>query len=190
MSSHHIIREDQEPALIIDDLTALPLAYINQLLEWNPSILANDSTLTSLQELGIKVDIWFTKDNSIDLSQDSVSIKRLGAGFLESALNHLLEQGQRAVNIVSTDQAVPQIMLHYAGRINPVLFGNGRRIAVVKSGFSKWKPAGEEVWLYDTEPPTNTAGLIQRNENEYVTQADGFFSVVFAGPFGLVGERL
>lgn len=190
MSSHHIIREDQEPALIVDDLAALPPAYLDQLLEWNPTLLTGDGALKPLLELGINVDVWFTQSETTDLPQRNIILKPLDAGFIETALDYLLEHNFKAVNIVSKNPEIPRIMLKYADRINPVLFGNGRRIAVVKPGFSKWKPGGAEVWLYCDRAALITHGLIHQHQNEYLTQADGFFSVEFASSFGLVGEQL
>lgn len=37
MSSHHIVRDDQEPALIIANGAACSSELLGQLLEWSPS---------------------------------------------------------------------------------------------------------------------------------------------------------
>lgn len=191
MSSHHIIREDQEPALIVDDIDAVPAVYLGQLLEWSPMVLASDTSLQPLQESGIKVDVWFTHAEAADSPQDHVSVKPMGeASFVETALNDLVERGQKAVTIISNDRSIRAILPKYANRINPVLLGNGQRIVVVKSGFSKWKPQGETVWLYGVMSNIVTQGLIHNGDNEYLTQCDGLYSIAFTGPYGLVGERL
>jgi len=42
MSSHHIVREKQEPALIIANGEACSTELLNQLLEWSPFVVVLD----------------------------------------------------------------------------------------------------------------------------------------------------
>ncbi|WP_257658673.1 thiamine diphosphokinase [Parapedobacter lycopersici] len=191
MSSHHIIRENQEPALLIDDLNAVPLPYFEQLLEWSPTILTGDDALIQLQAHGIKVDVWFTrKKEATPPPQDHLLIIPAGPAWMDTALDHLIARGHRAVNVLSETSSVLELMYRYADRIDIVLLGNEQRIVVAKPGLNKWKPAGETIWLYGESNGVVTEGLIRRGANEYVTQQDGFFSVTFSGSYGLVGERL
>ena len=39
MSSHHIVRDDQEPALIIANGAACSSELVGQLLEWSPLVI-------------------------------------------------------------------------------------------------------------------------------------------------------
>ena len=57
MSSHHIVRDDQEPALIIANGAACSQELLGQLLEWSPYIIVLDSAMKRVTELGIKVDV-------------------------------------------------------------------------------------------------------------------------------------
>ena len=57
MSSHHIVRDDQEPALIIANGAACSMELLNQLLEWSPLVIVLDSAIDRVLELGIKVDV-------------------------------------------------------------------------------------------------------------------------------------
>jgi thiamine pyrophosphokinase len=57
MSSHHIVRDDQEPALIIANGAACSQELMGQLLEWSPRIIALDSAIDRVAALGIKVDV-------------------------------------------------------------------------------------------------------------------------------------
>jgi len=58
MSSHHIIRDKQEPALIIANGEACSLDLVEQLLEWSPTVVVLDGALERVISLGIKVDVW------------------------------------------------------------------------------------------------------------------------------------
>ena len=60
MSSHHIVRENQEPALLVAAAGVLDSEQMGQLLEWSPTILADDQTVDFLLAEQIKVDIVFT----------------------------------------------------------------------------------------------------------------------------------
>jgi len=188
MSSHHIIREDQEPALIVDELAAVSEAYFQQLLEWSPTLLTGDDALPLLQDSGVKVDVWFTRHGMAEPPQDSTIVKPAGPVWMEAALTYLISRGQQAVNILSNRTNMRKLIHQYADRMNVVLLGNGQRTVMARPGFSKWKPQGETLWLYGEVVATH--GLVHNEANTYTTQQDGFFSVTFAEPFGLVGERL
>ena len=56
MSSHHFVREGQEPALIIANGAACDPERMGQLLEWNPFVLVLDGALHRVLELGIRID--------------------------------------------------------------------------------------------------------------------------------------
>ena len=57
MSSHHIIRDDQEPALIIANGAACNPELLGQLLEWSPLVIVLDSAIERVIDLGIKIDV-------------------------------------------------------------------------------------------------------------------------------------
>ena len=57
MSSHHIVRDDQEPALIIANGASCNNELLGQLLEWSPLIIVLDSAIERVIELNIKVDV-------------------------------------------------------------------------------------------------------------------------------------
>ena len=57
MSSHHIVRDDQEPALIIANGAECSSELLGQLLEWSPIVIVLDSAMERVINLGIKVDV-------------------------------------------------------------------------------------------------------------------------------------
>lgn len=187
MSSHHIVREDQEPALVIEDIQSIPPSLVGQLLEWSPTVIANKSSFTVAAGRGIKVDVLLTNEPIMSL-QDHVSVFPLSGSFLDAAIRYLIAQGYGAANILS-DQADPVALLQYADAINAALLGRGRRIFVARSGFSKWKAQGESICVYGNVPHT-VVGLKPQQEGHYITEADGFYSIHFKEGRGVVGEQL
>lgn len=56
MSSHHVVTEQQEPALIIADARNASLEYIQPLLEWSPTIFVLQGSIDIVLNWGIKMD--------------------------------------------------------------------------------------------------------------------------------------
>ncbi|TAG64248.1 MAG: thiamine diphosphokinase, partial [Runella slithyformis] len=57
MSSHHIIRDKQEPALLIANGESCSFELMGQLLEWSPFVVVLDGAAQRVLDLGIKIDV-------------------------------------------------------------------------------------------------------------------------------------
>lgn len=67
MSSHHIVRDDQEPALIIANGASCSFDLLGQLLEWSPIVVVLDNAIDRVLQLDIKVDVLLGDfDNDFD----------------------------------------------------------------------------------------------------------------------------
>ena len=53
MSSHHIVRDDQEPALIIANGASCSNELMGQLLEWSPLVIVLDSAIERVLNLSL-----------------------------------------------------------------------------------------------------------------------------------------
>ncbi|WP_313264856.1 hypothetical protein [Sphingobacterium sp.] len=191
MSSHHIVRENQEPALLIEDLSLIDEEDLGQLLEWNPTIVIEEETIDLLDARGYKFDIVFTK-NYISGSQENLKVISYGNDFLKVAIEYLIAHHYKAVNIV-TEQLDIDYYSPYLEQINIVLFSKGIRYYYVTTGFTKWKPAGERIQI--ASAPVNEqivhTGLIKINENEYEVENDGLFVLQFSQEkYILIGEKI
>ena len=56
MSSHHVVKEKQEPALIIANGAECEWDLMGQVLEWSPFIIVLDGAVKREMELGIHFD--------------------------------------------------------------------------------------------------------------------------------------
>jgi thiamine pyrophosphokinase len=56
MSSHHIVREKQEPALLVLGMDNFSDELLGQLLEWSPTVIATEIMAEKLNANGIKID--------------------------------------------------------------------------------------------------------------------------------------
>ena len=189
MSSHHIVREKQEPALLILGLDNFDDEHLGQLLEWSPTLIATALMAEKLNAYGIKVDWIITDDANTDLQSD---IKYLPIGdktIIEAALQYLITQGYPSVNII-TDDFDLTTYLSFAAQINLAIFYDQQKTYAVNSGFNKWKPADEIIRTISTENNLTTTGLEQISPDTYRTIADGIFSLKFNDPVLFISETL
>ena len=105
MSSHHTVREKQEPALLIAD-GSIAWNSLFELLEWSPTVVALDGAARRLMEQGVKVD-WvigdFDSENDVDellKMQPDVRMKKFDdqeCNDLEKGIRFLVEDGHSLV---------------------------------------------------------------------------------------------
>jgi thiamine pyrophosphokinase len=189
MSSHHVVREKQEPALLVLGLNNFPDELLGQLLEWSPTVITTPQTAEKLVTYGIKVD-WIITNGTDEELQPDVKLMSCGDGNLtDAALEYLSENEFPAVNIV-TDELRIADYAHFADKINLVIFNDRQKIYPVVSGFSKWKPAGEVIKLMGQTGKLTTTGLEKIAERQYKTLADGFFTLQFDCPFLFIAEEI
>lgn len=109
MSSHHIVREKQEPALIIANGESCSFELLGQLLEWSPFVVVLDSAIHRVMSLGIKIDVLlgdFDRElNLSEIEQNQYPIEVIHTPDqdktdLEKAFDFLIERGFPAVNVV------------------------------------------------------------------------------------------
>lgn len=189
MSSHHVVRENQEPALLIEDLFLIEEEDLGQLLEWSPTLVIGNNTVDALEARGYKFDVILTKI-PVNHSQENVKVVSYHANFLESALAYLVENHYHAVNII-TDKIDFIRYLPYLSQINIVLLSGGMRYYFVTTGFTKWKASGESIRLYTLNQEITTNGLRRVSDNLYETTQDGLFKLEFSTlAYILVGETI
>lgn len=190
MSSHHIVRENQEPALLVLQASSIAAEELGQLLEWSPTILTESRSYEELTSQEIKIDLLFTaEEQPLNLPQEHIKLQQYRGDFIAAAFDYLINNNFKAVNILATDFPL-QYMLDYADKLNIVLLGNGKRTITAKSGYEKWKPQGEVVALHSDVTDLQVTGLEQLSTGTYRTLADGFYSLVFSAPtYCLVAEE-
>jgi len=163
MSSHHIVKDKQEPALIIANGEACSAELLGQLLEWSPFIVVLDHAIYRVLELGIKIDVWmgdFDQHHdfeSIRAQQDPLEIITTPdqeKTDLEKAIDFLIERGFPAANIVwatgrRADHFITNItnLVRYKEKIRLVLFDDYSKIFPLNGTFEKWYVAGTPVSL-------------------------------------------
>ena len=189
MSSHHIVREKQEPALLVLGLNNFLPELLGQLLEWSPTVIATQQTAPLLHQGGIKID-WIIAAKSYKPMQRDVKVMPAGTDTLaEAALKYLVTNGYPAVNIITDDLQLKDY-LFFTDKINLVIFHNNCKIYPVNSGFSKWKPAGEFIEVLTHPHELHVNGLEPIGNHRFKTTHDGFFSLKFGQSALFIAEQL
>lgn len=179
MSSHHIIRDKQEPALIIANGEGCSAELMGQLLEWSPFIVVLDSAIHRVIELGIKVDVLLGDfDRNIDLVQiqesqfpiEIVHTPDQDKTDLEKALDFLIERGFPAVNIIwatgrRADHTISNItnIVRYKSKLQIVMIDDYSVIYPLlpaPNTFQKWFAKGTNISLI---PVGTTEGITTQN---------------------------
>ncbi len=188
MSSHHIVREKQEPALLIMNLDGFESENLGQILEWSPTVIVQEDIYELADSLAIKVDGVVTSNPDF-LAQENTRIILTDTDPLEDCLKFLVGEGYPAVNIITNEFALKDYAL-FVDDIDIVVFIGDQKIFPVRSGFSKWQPAGEAVNLLHEIHNLNTSGLKAKAEHILETEKDGFYSLTFDQPFIFISEKI
>lgn len=156
MSSHHIVRDDQEPALIIANGEACSMELLNQLLEWNPLVIVLDSAITRVLELGIKIDVLigdFDRNFDYEFYKNSqypieiIHVEDQETYDIDKAIKYLINRKIPAANIVwatgkRMDHTITNItnLVKYQDVIKLVVLDDYSKIYPLQQHFIKWYP--------------------------------------------------
>jgi hypothetical protein len=188
VSSHHFVREGQEPALFIAEDASY--ADVAPLLEWSPYVMVVDAQLEKILSWGIRVDAVVTMYDRRDRIRDVLSelqevelvIARTHEDVIVQGMNFLISRGQENVNVFVT--SMEKFSLEFADllqKIRPVLFEKDWRWVPVRRNFQKWVSRGTRFKLRkaDSMKPIQLDGVIAE-DGVYVASRDGIIS--FSGP--------
>jgi thiamine pyrophosphokinase len=163
MSSHHIVRDDQEPALIIANGAACQPELLGQLLEWSPLVIVLDAAMERVMELDIKVDVLlgdFDADFNPEKYQteqypiDIIHAPDQNKTDLEKAFDYLIERNIPAVNVVwatgkRADHTITNLttITSYRDRLKIVLLDDHSKVFLLPKKFEKWYTANTPISL-------------------------------------------
>jgi thiamine pyrophosphokinase len=189
VSSHHIVREKQEPALLIMGMDTFDQELLGQLLEWSPTVIATYDTAEKLTSLGIKVDRIVAEGDAETLQSDVKFIFTNDRSVIETTLNLLIAENYGAVNVV-TDEFDLKDFEPFAPNISLVILHQQQKTYPVSSGFTKWLPADEVITLHSHPQNLITSGLSLVEAENYITIADGVIKLEFADSFIFISETV
>ncbi len=175
MSSHHIVRDDQEPALIIANGAACSDELLGQLLEWTPLVVVLDSAMERVVELGIKVDVLLGDfDRGFDANYykethypiEIIHTPDENKTDLEKAFDYLYARKIPAVNVVwatgkRADHTITNLtnIANYRDKLKIVIIDDHSKVFLLPRKYEKWYtektlisliPIGEVTGIHST----------------------------------------
>ncbi len=154
MSSHHIVRDDQEPALIIANGEMCSNELLGQLLEWSPLVIVLDSAIERVLEIGIKVDVLLGDfDRGFDAEYykekqypiEIVHTPNQDKTDLEKAFDYLIEKGHKAANVIwatgkRADHTITNLtnIVAYRNQLKVVILDDYSKVFLLPNHFEKW----------------------------------------------------
>ncbi|WP_293745131.1 thiamine pyrophosphokinase [uncultured Pedobacter sp.] len=186
MSSHHIVKEKQEPALYIDELGNFNEELLGQLLEWSPTLLVNGENYDKIFSLGLKVDVLV--NGTGQESQEDTKVVQGPADALMVAVNYLYEEKYPAVNVITRKFDLEKFA-GFEDKINLVVFTERAKHYPIKSGFSVWKPAGSEFLIHGNRY-LEVTNLAQNEDEIFIVVKDGFVEFTFSGQPIFISEPI
>lgn len=188
MSSHHIVRDDQEPALIIANGAACNPELLGQLLEWSPLVIVLDSAIERVIDLNIKVDVLlgdFDRDfdpNYYKEKQYPIEIIHTpdqDKTDLEKAFDYLYERKIPAVNVVwatgkRADHTITNLtnIVRYRNKLKIVILDDHSKVFLLPRRFEKWYTANTPISLI---PIGHVSGI--HSENLYYPLKDDSLTI-------------
>jgi thiamine pyrophosphokinase len=207
MSSHHVVRDDQEPALIIANGAACSSELLGQILEWSPLVIVLDSAMERVVELGIKVDVLLGDfDRGFDANYykethypiDIIPTPNQDKTDLEKAFDYLHARNIPAVNVVwatgkRADHTINNLtnIANYRDKLKIVIIDDHSKVFLLPRKYEKWYtekttisliPIGEVTGIHSTNLhyPLNddTLKMGYRTGSSNFVKEDGIVTIV------------
>jgi thiamine pyrophosphokinase len=163
LSSHHIVRDDQEPALIIANGASCDPELLEQLLKGSPLVIVLDSAMERVMKLNIKVDVLlgdFDRDFDANYYKEHqypieiVHTPDQSKTDLEKAFDYLYERKIAAVNVVwatgkRTDHTITNLtnIVRYREKLKIVILDDHSKVFLLSKKFEKWYTANTPISL-------------------------------------------
>jgi thiamine pyrophosphokinase len=185
MSSHHIIRDKQEPALIIANGESCSAELLGQLLEWSPFIIVLDGAISRVLDLGIKIDVLLGDFDGATSDGNELNLDKIRAAQypieivhtpdqnftdLEKAILFLIEKGHTAANIIwatgrRADHTITNLtnIVRYKSKLQLVIlddFSTVYPLLPMPHSFEKWFTKGTPLSLI---PVGSVCGIFTQN---------------------------
>jgi hypothetical protein len=202
MSSHHFVKEQQEPAVFILNSSGINFESVAPLLEWSPTILVDQESVDVVLSWGIKIDVVlatssFQEENS-HLLEEQYPLRFLTVSSLsglDEGLHYLLASQHKGVHLVGVNHQSHRELEEKTSHLDLTLVdGDWKYYPVKGEKFSKWFAASEiQILAAENQPLeiSNTNGQLLF-PIQYLTQIEvpeGTSTFSSTGIFW-IGERV
>lgn len=146
MSSHHFVKDQQEPAVWIVSAEGVSLNQIAPMLEWIPTVLVNEFAVEQVLTWGIKIDLILASED-FQKANDSILQEQFPLKFLTESdpkslnqgIEYLLNTAHKAVHLVGISHLQAFKLPAQISQLDLTIVDGDWKYYPVKSGvFRKW----------------------------------------------------
>ena len=171
MSSHHFVKEQQEPAVVIVRTEGISFEAVSPLLEWVPTVLVWQACVDLVLSWGIKLDVILatTEFQSVHvrLLEEQYPLRFLTVSpetVLQDGWHYLLTSQHKGVHLVGFDHRKIDELREIATLLDVTVLDENWKYYPVKAGkFKKWFTESEIRILAEKNQPleiVNSSGQI------------------------------
>ncbi|MGC3948505.1 MAG: hypothetical protein QM762_29050 [Chryseolinea sp.] len=192
MSSHHFVKEGQEPALFVVD----PIAddHLMSILEWSPLVIVAGSAMPKVASWGIRVDAIILDSSAHNESVVNETAAHVGlahiidgsSGIADAVLSYLRNRNQYALQVLVHSPEQRLEAWENADDFQIALINGNMKWSRIRDGrFEKWIPEGSSLFTHGKQLSVMHAAL---TGNQIVAGTSGMVEIRSADPFW-VGEQ-
>jgi len=177
MSSHHIIRDNQEPAVFLGEIHSISADLLGQVLEWSPTVICLDKNMEALESQGVKVNVLLraVDQTNLDKLQADMDVITYQQDYLPALFDYLAKIDNFAIYLVGCYPS--PVLVSYADRFSINLLDGNRHTVLVKR-YSKWLPRGARLYMDNqVNQSLNDKNLRLSGKNSYEVIQDGFVEI-------------
>ncbi|MEJ2004228.1 MAG: hypothetical protein P8X57_04530 [Cyclobacteriaceae bacterium] len=186
MSSHHFVREGQEPALLIDTHDVSNFSFLDQIAAWNPVVIAMERSVPTLIANSIHIDYLLTREDADTwypvLSYfPKLKIHTCPEDYFGAALSKIVSGSASNEVHVLRDELMPEEIdkLRF-DNVRITVFTPGAKWIFVQNGeYRSWFAAESRIMLRGKGISVNGAAI----EGDYTANEDALLRIHGAGSF-------
>lgn len=146
MSSHHFVKDKQEPAVLILEVDQIKFDQVSPLLEWVPTVLVSENALDQVLSWGIKIDVILASETfqaeNLHLLEEQYPVKFINIfddNYLLAGIDYLASTEHKAVHLVGISHLEVLNLQDKLEVMNLTILDGDWKYYPVKSGeFKKW----------------------------------------------------
>ena len=146
MSSHHFVKDKQEPAVLILEVDQIKFDQVSPLLEWVPTVLVSENALDQVLSWGIKIDVILASEafqaENQHLLEEQYPVKFINIfddNYLLAGIDYLASTEHKAVHLIGISHLECFDLQDKLEVMNFTILDGDWKYYPVKSGeFKKW----------------------------------------------------
>lgn len=197
MSSHHIVRDEQEPALLILNLDAIPSSTLDGLLEWSPTVIITTDLVKQTIEKGFKFDVVVGKHHELEARKSILSnymplvfLIAEDEYLLQVVSNYLTESRHSALSILVDTFSKYAASLDSISNLDLVVYDAQHKWHKLAREFKKWFASGQRLKIIGSDYSfLGVEVSSDESKHSFTLQNSGIVKVMISEPVWF-GERI